>query len=76
MNENDETKMKAAEWRGYVKRALEDIDKSLTGLQGEVKATNKVMGNLKAKVGGIGALVAFVITLVTLLLKNVIFNGG
>ena len=63
MTQDNEFKMKVSEWRGYVLRALEDVDKTLVDLGTDIKETNqkidllnrRIVG-LQIKVAGIGGI--------------------
>jgi len=82
---NSDFKMKTAEWRGYVKRALEDIGEAQKEMKEEFKQgqqeikyrleklENRMTG-VQVKVGAIGGTVALVVTIVTLLLKHFLFG--
>ena len=74
--ENSEFKMETMEFRGYVKRALEEIDDNLENIHRDMKKNNRLINSIQLKVAGISATVAILVTIVTMLLKNVIFNGG
>ena len=63
-------KFKIAEWRGYVVRALEDIDKHTIETNKRLNRIEKRLNHLQFKMAGIGGSVAVIITvLLRFLLK-------
>lgn len=56
-------KFKITEWRGYVVRALEDIDKDIDEIKTKLDNLNKRINYLQIKVATIGASVAVLISL-------------
>jgi len=66
---------KMNEWRGYVLRALEDIDgdlKTLFKLYGDL---DKRINNLYLKVAGLGAVVGILSSLIFGMLKDLILKA-
>jgi len=66
---------KMNEWRGYVLRALEDIDKDLKTLFKLHAELDKRINNLYLKVAGIGAVVGILSSLVFGILRDVIIKA-
>jgi len=66
---------KMNEWRGYVLRALEDIDKDLKTLFKLHAELDKKINNLYLKVAGIGAVVGILSSLVFGILRDVIIKA-
>ena len=66
---------KMTEWRGYVLRALEDIDKDLKTLFKLHAELDKRINNLYLKVAGIGAVVGILSSLVFGILRDVIIKA-
>ena len=73
-NDNGSFKLKISEWRGYVARALEDIDKRTEQIDRRLVNIEKGMTHLRVKLVGIGATVSFLVTVVILLLKEAIIK--
>lgn len=63
---------KMNEWRGYVLRALEDIDTDLKVLYRKYEAVDKRINNLYLKVAGLGAVVGILSSLIFGLAKDAI----
>lgn len=61
---------KQAEWRGYMLKAVEDIDKELTTLRTKVEKIDDNVNSLYAKVAGIGATISLITTIVFNLLNK------
>ena len=66
---------KMNEWRGYVLRALEDIDKDLKTLFKLHGELDKRINNLYLKVAGIGAVVGILSSLVFGILRDMILKA-
>lgn len=60
----DNQKMKEAEWRGYMLKTVEDIDEELTTLRQKVDRIDANVNSLYAKVAGIGAIVSLVVSMI------------
>jgi len=67
----DDYDMKLSEWRGYVVRALEDLNKEMADIKDNQKCIedkiDKLDGrltNLQIKVAGISAIVTIIVSLV------------
>jgi len=69
MPENNNFTIKTAEWRGYTLKALEDIDKDLVEIKGEIKTINSRVTNMEIKMASIGGIVSLLVTI----LVNIIF---
>lgn len=74
----DEYDLKLSEWRGYVVRALEDINreqvntlKKIQCVELKIDAINDKITNLKVKVAGIGAGSGLVVSLVLWLITKI-----
>ena len=65
-----EMDMNTAEWKGYVKRALESIDKKLVGIDDKMDVLDTCVNKMKVKVAAIGGTVSLVVTLFVLLLAK------
>lgn len=61
LNSND-FKFKITEWRGYVVRALEDIDKNTVETKERLNRIEKRLNHLQFKMAGIGGAVAVIIS--------------
>ena len=63
-------KFKIAEWRGYVVRALEDIDKHTIETNKRLDRIEKRLNHVQLKMAGVGGSVAIIISvLLRFLLK-------
>ena len=62
----------SAEWKGYVKRALESIDKTLVSIEVKIDDLEDGVGKMKLKVAAIGGTVSLVVTLLCLVIKEVL----
>ena len=60
------------EWRGYVRRALEGIDKQLCSINKQIQALDKGVNGMKVRVATIGGTVSLVVTILVLLLSKII----
>ena len=75
----DEYDMKLSEWRGYVVRALEDINKEqaltnqkIDALDCKIDKFNHRVTNIEIKVAGVSGLTGFIVTLITLIITGAI----
>lgn len=55
---------KQAEWRGYMLKAVEDIDKELSLLRVKVEKLDDNLSVQNAKVAGISATITIILTLI------------
>ena len=62
----------AAEWKGYVKRALEDIDSGLKDLDEKVEDIRKCVNNNKVRIAAISGTVSLIVTLIVFLVKDML----
>jgi predicted nucleic acid-binding Zn-ribbon protein len=67
----DDYDMKLSEWRGYVVRALEDLNKEMVDIKSNQKCIeDKIdkldsrLTNLQIKVGGIAATVTIIVSII------------
>jgi len=74
--ENSDFKMNTMEFRGYVTRALEDICNNVNEVKKDVRTNTKIINKLQLRVAGVAATVALLVTIVCMILKDVLFNGG
>jgi len=68
----NEMDLDAAEWRGYVKRALEGIDKQLCSINKQMQALDKGVNGMKVRVATIGGTISLVVTVLILVLTNIL----
>ena len=73
-NNGNTRTFKAGEFQGYVSAKLEGICHELSEVKEEFKALRKQVGNNRIKIGGIGGTVALIVTLLTILVKEIIFK--
>ena len=73
----EEWDLKAAEWRGYVARALEDAAKEFADgkkcqqiIEDDIKTLNNRITNLEIKVAGIATVVTLVVSIVMKLIMG------
>ena len=71
-NNNNNFKMKSADWQGYVRRALEDMERDVGGIKKGVDNLNKQMIKVKIKVAGIGAGVSLITTILIFLIRELL----
>ena len=71
-NNNNNFKMKSADWQGYVRRALEDIEQDVGGVKKSVDNLNKQMTKVKVKVAGIGAGISLITTILIFLIRELL----
>ena len=71
-NNNNNFKMKSADWQGYVRRALEDMGQDVGGVKKSVDNLNKQMTKVKVKVAGIGAGVSLITTILIFLIRELL----
>ena len=71
-NNNNNFKMKSADWQGYVRRALEDIEQDVGGVKKSVDNLNKQMIKVKVKVAGIGAGISLITTILIFLIRELL----
>ena len=71
-NNNNNFKLTSADWQGYVRRALEDIEKDVGGIKKGVDNLNKQMIKVKVKVAGIGAGVSLITTILIFLIRELL----
>lgn len=57
-------KMKVAEWRGYVKRALEDLNNEMQSIQKKLDKVDNNVNGLYMKVAALGGTVAIITSLI------------
>lgn len=62
--------LNTAEWKGYVKRALESIDKQLGDIDGKMDLLDSCVNGMKIRVAAIGGTISLVVTVVILLLTK------
>lgn len=65
-----ELDMGSAEWKGYVRRALESNDKKLDGIDKKLDLLDSCVNGMKVKMAAIGGTVSLVVTIVILLLTK------
>lgn len=78
-NNNIERWMKLSEWRGKTVQALEDMNKELNEIKGDIKEMNKKLDkingritNIQVKVAGIGGTIAIISSLILHLIFPVV----
>lgn len=62
--------LNTAEWKGYVKRALESIDKQLRDIDVKMDLLDSCVNGMKIRVAAIGGTISLVVTVVILLLTK------
>lgn len=67
MAEHDDS---SAEFRGYVKRALESIDKKMDSVDAKLDKLDECVDRMKLKVAAIGGTISLIVTIVVLLLTK------
>ena len=72
MDDNNNFKMKSADWQGYVRRALEDMGKDIRGVNKSVDDLSKQITRIKVRVAGIGAGVSLITTILIFLIKELL----
>lgn len=60
------------EWKGYVKRALESIDKKLVSIDTKMDTLDECVNRMKLKVATIGGAVSLTVTIIALLVRELI----
>ena len=60
------------EWRGYVVRALEDIDRDIKGLSDKVDKIDERLSATNVRVAAIGATVSVIVSLIMWAVKQAI----
>jgi len=68
-NENG-YKFKAGEFQGMVKTKLDGICKEMAEIKTEIKSIRKRVDGNRLKIAGIGATVSLIVTILTLLIKE------
>ncbi len=71
---NESNRFKTGEFQGMVKTKLENIAESMKELKADVNILKRKVDNNRLKIAGIGATVSFIVTLLTLLIKEIITN--
>ena len=71
---NSQFKMKTSEWQGYVRRALEDICERQKVLEKKIEHLDTRLTNVQIKVASIGGVAGFLVSIITILLKELIFR--
>ena len=69
---NNNFKMKSAEWQGYLKGILEGMKGDMKEIKSDIKSLNKRVTNIQIKVAGIGASVSLLTTLLIFLIKELL----
>ena len=73
MPENAENNMgRMIEWRGYVVRALEDIDRDIKGLSEKVDKIDERLSQTNVRVAAIGATVSVIVSIIMWAVKQAI----
>lgn len=67
-----EVELGNVEWKGYVKRALEGIDKKLVSVDSKLDLLDTCVNGMKIKVAAIGAVVSLVVTILVLIVRSAI----
>ena len=70
MTDINEVELGTAEWKGYVKRALESIDIQLKSVDTKLDILESCVNGMKIKVAAIGGTVSLIVTIVILLLTK------
>ncbi|MCK9599095.1 MAG: hypothetical protein M0R06_08650 [Sphaerochaeta sp.] len=60
------------EWKGYVRRALESIDKKLVRIDDKMDGLDECVNGMKVKMAMIGGTVSLVVTILVIVLKELI----
>ncbi len=60
------------EWRGYVVRALEDIDRDIKSLNDKVDGLDEKLSNTNVRVAGIGAVVSIIVSIIMWAVKQAV----
>lgn len=68
---NNEWKIKQAEWRGYVAKSLEDLDEKVDKIDKKVDKLADCVSNMQIKMAGIGAASGLIVTIVLKLFLGV-----
>jgi len=71
-NGNSTRTFKAGEFQGYVSAKLEGICKEMAEIKAECQALRSQITNNRLKIGGIGGTVALIVSLLTILVKELI----
>ena len=71
-DENNNFKMKSADWQGYMRRAVEDMGQDVKEIKKSISDLNKQMTKIKVKVASIGAGVSLVTTILIFLIKELL----
>jgi archaellum component FlaC len=67
-----EQELSTSEWKGYVKRALESIDKKLDKIEERMDKVDDNIRSNRIKIGCIAATTSLLMTVVILVLKTVL----
>lgn len=65
-----EVELSTAEWKGYVRRALESIDKKLDGVDTKMDVLDNCVNKMKVKVAAIGGTISLIVTIIVLLITK------
>ena len=69
---NNNFKMKSAEWQGYLKATLETMKKDMDEIKEGMETLNERMTKIRVKVASIGASVSLLTTLLIFLIKELL----
>lgn len=72
MVEVSEVELNSAEWKGYVKRALESMDKKLDKMDTKMDVLDACVDKMKVRVACIGGTISLIVTILVLLLDNLL----
>jgi hypothetical protein len=64
--------IEAGEFKGYVKRALESIDKKLDKMDTKMDILDECVDRMKMKVAYIGGTISLVVTILVIVVKELI----
>jgi len=68
----NETDIDNIEWHGYVKRALESIDKKLVRIDDKMDGLDECVNGMKVKMAMIGGTISLAVTILVIVLKELI----
>lgn len=72
MNNVHDRELANAEFKGYVTRALENIDTTLKSVDKKMDVLDRCVNGMKVRVAAIGGTISLVVTVLVLLLSKII----
>ena len=70
--DNNNFKLKSAEWQAYLRAKLEDLKGDMTEVKKDIKSLNRRVTNIQLKVAGIGAVASILMTLLLFFIKELL----